>query len=81
MCEDILADAANDRRQAVAAYVCVGLIKHTVRCPEIVEDLHHALHVAALLGAGEELAVRERAGTSFAKAVVRLGIEAHVAVE
>ena len=45
------------------------------------EELHHALHVTAFLGAGEQFTVAERTGTSFAKTVVRLGIESLIAVE
>ena len=45
------------------------------------EEFHHALHVTAFLGAGEQFTVAERTGTAFAEAVVRLGIESLIAVQ
>ena len=59
----------------------VRLVEHGVRCPEIMEDLHHPLHVSPLLGPREEFAVGERTGSSFAETVVGLGVEPFVPVE
>ena len=45
------------------------------------EEFHHALHVTAFLGAGEQFTVAERTGTAFAEAVVRLRIQSLIAVQ
>ena len=45
------------------------------------EEFHHALHVTAFLGAGEQFTVAERTGTAFAEAVVRLRIKPLIAVQ
>ena len=78
---DTLAHSANDTRQFVAADMSMCLVEDIIFGAEMMEEFHHALHIAAFLAAGVELAVGESACTSFAKAVVRLGIEPLVAVE
>ena len=45
------------------------------------EELHDALHVPTFFGAGEEFAIGERTGSSFAETVVRFRVESFVSVE
>ena len=45
------------------------------------QEFHHALHIPAFLGAREQLTIAECTGSSFAEAVVRLGIQAFVAIQ
>ena len=81
MREDALPHPFDDAGQFVAAYMRMGLVENGIRCAEKMEQFHHPLHVAAFLGAGEKLAVRESACAAFAEAVVRFRIETLVAVE
>ena len=81
MLDDTLTHSADDTGQFVAAYMCVRLIQNGVRCTEVMEELHHALHVTAFLRAGEEFAVAERAGTTLTEAVVRFAVQTDVPVE
>ena len=61
--------------------MCVGFVEDGVRCPEEMEQFHHPLHVTPFLGAGEEFAIGESAGTAFAETVVRLLVQPLVAVQ
>ena len=79
--EDALAHVLDDRRQFVGTDMRVGFVEDGVRCPEEMEEFHDALHVTPFLGAGEEFAVGESAGASFAETVVRLGVEPFVSVQ
>ena len=61
--------------------MCVGFIEYRVRRTEIMENLHHPLHVPAFLRAGEEFSVGERTCAAFAEAVVGLFVQAFVPVQ
>ena len=81
MSEDTFAHSFDDGRQFIGADMGVCFVEDGVGRAEVMEEFHDALHVTAFLGAGEQFAVREGAGTSFAEAVVGLGVESFVAVE
>ncbi len=51
--DDTFPHPFDDARQLVASYMRVSLIEHRVRSSEIMEDLHHTLHVPSFLGTGE----------------------------
>ena len=57
------------------------LIKHRIIGTKVMKKLHHTLHIAAFLTTRIELAIRERTRTTFAKTIIRLGIQALIAVE
>ena len=79
--DDALAHGADDRGEFVGADVGVGLVEDGIRCAEVMEELHHTLHVPAFLRAGEEFAIGERTCSPLAETVVRLGIETDITVE
>ena len=79
--DDALAHGADDRGELVGADMGVGLVEDGIRCAEVMEEFHHALHVPAFLRAGEEFAIGERTRAALAEAVVRFGVETDVTVE
>lgn len=81
MTKDALAHRLDDGRQFVAADMGVGFVEHTIGGTKVVEDFHHALHIAAFLAAGEEFAIREGTCPTLTKAVVGFGVKTFVAVQ
>ena len=57
------------------------LIEDGVIGSVIMENLHNPLHVASLLRSAEEFAIGERAGSSFAKAIIGLRMDAFVFID
>ena len=68
--QNTFAHPLDDARQFVATDMRVRFIEHRVGRTEIMEQLHHPLHVAAFLGAREEFSVREGSRSAFAETIV-----------
>lgn len=79
--EDALPDVFDDGGQFVGTDMRVCFVEDGVGCSEEMKELHDALHISAFFGTGEEFTVGEGTGSSFAEAVVRLGIQPLVSVQ
>ena len=68
--------ALNDSGQLVRAYVRMNINENTLPGTELAKDIQHLIGVAALLAAGEQLAIRIGSCPTLAKTVVTLRIHA-----
>ena len=78
---DTLAHRADDARQFVTTDMRMCLVEDIIFGSKMMEEFHHALHIATFLATGVEFTIRESTSATFAKAVVGLGVKSLVAVE
>ena len=57
MLHDALAHGTDDTRQFIATDMGMCLIEDIIFRPKMMEELHHALHIAPFLAAGVEFSV------------------------
>ena len=76
---DSIAHSLDYDRQTVGAYMRMSVDENIGRRAMLTKYLKYLLHVAALLGAGVEFAVGERARSALAEAIVGIGVNHIVA--
>ena len=72
----LLANAGNDGRQLLGADMGMGGIEDARVGPKLAQAFEHTLHIAALFGTREELAIGKGACSTFAETIVRIRIDA-----